>query len=53
VIVNLGATRNFILLKIIILLNLGTRVKIRPYTLNIVNREPIDNKRGIVRIETY
>ncbi len=51
-IIDLGATRNFILLKIIFIFRIDTRVKVIPYELLVVNREAIKSNRGIIDIKT-
>jgi hypothetical protein len=50
VIINSGATRNFILLIIVIDLNIPIKVKENLYRVTIVNRELINNKGVIVEI---
>jgi hypothetical protein len=48
--VDLGATRNFILLIIVIDLNIPIKVKENPYRVTTVNRKLINNKGVIIEI---
>jgi hypothetical protein len=47
-----GATGNFISPRVVTNLNLGTKVKAEPYTLTVVNGEPIDGEEGMVEVAT-
>ena len=51
VIINLRAIRNFILLNIIFRFKIRIRVKIKPYELLIINKESINNNKGIINIK--
>ncbi len=51
-IIDLGATRNFILLTIIFTFRINIRVKTAPYELLVLNREAINSNKGIVDIKT-
>jgi hypothetical protein len=52
VMIDTGATGNFISPRVVRQLNLGTQVKAKSYTLAVVNGKPIDGEQGIVDVET-
>jgi hypothetical protein len=49
--IDIRATRNFILPDIVSMFGINTRVKTTPYKLLIVNKEAINNNGGIVDVE--
>ena len=52
IIIDSGVTGNFILSDIISIFEIDTRIKVILYELLVVNRETINNNRGIIDIKT-
>jgi hypothetical protein len=50
--INSSALINFILIKIVLRLKLKTELKEELYSLNTVNKEPINEIKGLIYIET-